>query len=135
MTESFLFLFGNPLSHAHNIAPFLVTKAITLVKKLFNTSNNTNTSIVLLIKNNSFTRLQGMITKQKLLLIAAEKQINNKTHNYQCVIMKFNFYLFYYLTSNYILYKITTSSYRVIINNKKVTNNPFFLISINCNVA
>lgn len=55
MTELFLFVFGNPLSHANNIALFLVTKIITLIKKLFNTNNNIDTSFVLLIKYNSFT--------------------------------------------------------------------------------
>ncbi|OVU43487.1 hypothetical protein BME18_01420 [Klebsiella michiganensis] len=56
VTELFLLVFGNPLSHAHNIALFLVTKVITLVKKLFNTSNNITTSFVLLIKNILFTQ-------------------------------------------------------------------------------
>ncbi|QBG08101.1 hypothetical protein DA718_13320 [Klebsiella huaxiensis] len=57
------------LSHTHNIALFLVTKVITLVKKLFNTSNNTNTSIVLLNLNTPFTQRKHTITKKKLLLM------------------------------------------------------------------
>ncbi|ARI08965.1 hypothetical protein CF026_01635 [Klebsiella michiganensis] len=56
VTELFILVFSNPLSHANNITLFLVTKVITLVKKLFNTSNNITTSFVLLIKNILFTQ-------------------------------------------------------------------------------
>ncbi|OZS16053.1 hypothetical protein CIG58_26125 [Klebsiella oxytoca] len=63
-----MLVFSNPLSHAHNIALFLVTKDITLVKKLFNTNNNTNTSFVLLIKNKLFTKTGLIITIRKPLL-------------------------------------------------------------------
>ncbi|PJR61512.1 hypothetical protein CWM52_16340 [Raoultella sp. T31] len=66
-------MFLNSCCHAHNITLFLVTKVITLVKKLFNTTNNINTSIVLLIKNTIFTQSKTSITYPPPLL-------NNKTY-------------------------------------------------------
>ncbi|MEX7604984.1 hypothetical protein AB6V52_28420, partial [Klebsiella pneumoniae] len=48
VTESLMVLVFNSCCHANNIAPFLITKPITLVIKLFNPSNNIATSIVLL---------------------------------------------------------------------------------------
>ncbi|PVF74679.1 hypothetical protein CSC18_2815 [Klebsiella aerogenes] len=55
MTEILLIVYFHSCCHANNIARFLVTKLITLVKKLFNTCNNSNTSIVLLNLYIAFT--------------------------------------------------------------------------------
>ncbi|PIM83709.1 hypothetical protein CT151_13925 [Raoultella planticola] len=73
-------VFLNSCCHAHNIALFLVTKSITLVKKLFNTTNNINTSIVLLIKNTIFTQSKTPITCQPPLLKNNTYQSQYKIH-------------------------------------------------------
>ncbi|ASI60679.1 hypothetical protein CPZ26_020465 [Raoultella ornithinolytica] len=75
-------VFLNSCCHAHNIALFLVTKPITLVKKLFNTTNNISTSIVLLIKNTIFTQSKTPITYSPLLLNNKTYQTQNKTYQY-----------------------------------------------------
>jgi len=56
------------LCHGINITLFLVTKLITLVKKLFNTTHNDDTSFVLLFLKNTTIESKLLITVYILLL-------------------------------------------------------------------